>query len=431
MILRDKLLKRKARVGVIGMGYVGLPEAVAMALAGFRVTGIDVNEDKVKKINRGVSYIPDVEKQDMAEVVRKKMLHATADPGVIRNLDVICICVPTPFNVYKEPDLSYVVSAINMVKDNFRKGQLVILESTTYPGTTREELLPVLGKGGFKAGKDFYLAFSPERVDPGNKEYSITNTPKLVGGITAACTELSRIFYSQFITRVIAVSSPEIAEMSKLLENIFRNVNIALVNELMLLCDRMKIDVWEVVEAAKTKPFGFMSFKPGPGVGGHCIPVDPVYLSWKAREYDFGTRFIELAAETNSNMPYYVVSKILNLLRGKKSGQGKVLMLGAAFKEDIGDSRNSPALKLIELMEKEDVNVFYNDPHVSVLKINGKIFKSRRLTPQLCREMDCVVILTDHSDYDYEWIARNSKLILDTRNATKNLKKYRKKIRKI
>lgn len=424
MSLKEKILKREAKIGIIGLGYVGLPQAVALARAGFQVTGIDVDRDKVKKVNREFSYISDVKKEELQGVVKTKKLHATTDPRTIRNLDVICICVPTPFNVYKEPDLSYVQKATAEIAKNLRPPQLIILESTTYPGTTREIMLPVLEKTGFKVGRDFYLTFSPERIDPGNKQYYITNTPKVIGGITKECTKIGALFYSQFVTRVVPVSSPEVAEMSKLLENIFRNVNIALVNELMLLCDRMKINIWEVIEAAKTKPFGFMSFKPGPGVGGHCIPVDPVYLSWKAKEYDFHTRFIELAAEINSNMPYYVVSKILKLLQheDKRVSKSKILILGVAFKKDIADIRNSPALKVIELLKAEGVKILYNDPYISKIKVGKSVLKSTRLTKDLLRSCDCVAILTDHSDYDYEWIAKNSRLILDTRNIIKERK---------
>ena len=439
MSLKEKILKKKARVGIIGLGYVGLPEAVALAKVGFQVTGIELNKNKVEKVNRGHSYIADIREGELRDVVRRGKLRATTNPSAIRNLDVICICVPTPFNIYKEPDLSYVRDATQQIAKNFRPQpsrfceQLIILESTIYPGATREVVLPVLSTGptrkkeGRKVGRDFYLVFSPERIDPGNKKYYITNTPKVVGGITRKCTELGTLFYNQFISKVIPVSSPEVAEMSKLLENIFRNVNIALVNELMLLCDRMKINIWEVIEAAKTKPFGFMSFKPGPGVGGHCIPVDPVYLSWKAKEYDFHTRFIELAAEINSNMPYYVVSKILKLLqhKAKSVSKSKIVILGAAFKKDISDVRNSPALKVIELLKEEDAKVLYNDPYVPMLKIGKDLLKSTNLTPVLLMSADCVVILTDHSNYDYEWIVKNSRLILDTRNVIKKGKVQR------
>ncbi|OIN97767.1 UDP-N-acetyl-D-glucosamine dehydrogenase [Candidatus Desantisbacteria bacterium CG_4_10_14_0_8_um_filter_48_22] len=432
MLLKEKILSKKAKVCIIGLGYVGLPEAVAAANAGFRVFGFDLDKTKVNNVNRGKLYISDIEEQDFKRVIRSGALSATTDPRILSEADVICVAVPTPFNVYKEPDLSYVLKATEFIAKNSRKGQLVILESTTYPGTTREVMLPVLKKKEMKPGRDFFLAFSPERIDPGNSDFHTTNTPKVAGGITPRCTEMVKLFYSQFIIKVIPVSSPEVAELTKLLENIFRNVNIALVNELMLLCDRMKINIWEVVEAAKTKPFGFMSFMPGPGVGGHCIPVDPVYLSWKAKEFDFHTRFIELAAEVNSNMPYYVVSKVNALLRKKSPEDSTVLVLGVAFKKGISDMRNSPSLKIMDLMQKEGFDVLYNDPYVPSTSLRehggGKIYRSSKLTSKLLRSADCVVVVTDHPDYDYEWIARHAKCILDTRNALKGVKGCRDKI---
>jgi len=427
MKLRDKIRNRSARIGVVGLGYVGLPEAVALAKIGFTVYGIDIDKRKVKSINSGHNYIEDIPDEDLAEVVKSGKLNATTDEKIMKTLDVITICVPTPFNENKEPDLSFIVKVANSINKNFKRDSLIILESTTYTGTTREILMSLFEKSGNKAGRDYYLAFSPERIDPGNRRYTINNTPKVVGGITKKCTEMAKLFYSQFVEKVIAVSTPEAAEMVKLLENIFRNVNIALLNELALLCDRMKIDIWEVVDAASSKPFGFMPFYPGPGVGGHCIPVDPVYLSWKAKEYDFHTRFIELAAEINSNMPYYVVSKLLRLLHGKPLKKCRVLLLGAAFKKDISDMRNSPSLKVMELLKGEDVKYIYNDPHVP--RLNGS--RSAVLTEKLLKSMDAVVILTDHSAYDYEWIVANSKLVLDTRNATKNARKHQNRIVKI
>jgi len=431
MTLKEKIISKKARVGIIGLGYVGLPEAVAAGIAGFSVTGIDLDRKKVNDINHGRLYIPDVKEEDFKQVVKTEALRATTNFRVIPELDVICIAVPTPFNANKEPDLTAVKEATDQIAKYLRRDQLIILESTTYPGTTREVLLPRLQEKGLKVGRDFYLAFSPERIDPGNKEYTITNTPKIVGGITGRCTEMAKLFYSQFIIKTVPVSSTESAEMTKLLENIFRLVNIALVNELMLLSDRMKINIWEVVEAAKTKPFGFMSFMPGPGVGGHCIPVDPVYLSWKAKEYDFHTRFIELAAEINSNMPYYVVSKILTLLRKKARKKYTVLVLGAAFKKCVSDVRNSPALKVIELLQNEGIKVVYNDPYVPQISVRGRIIKSLPLKEKLLKSVDCVAIITDHPDYDYNWLARHSRLILDTRNATKEVRGFRTKIIRI
>jgi len=427
MKLKDKILNKTARIGVIGLGYVGLPEAVALAKEGYQVYGIDIDKKKVKSINAGKNYIEDIPDEDLSEAVKSGKLKATSDEKILKTLDVVTICVPTPFNENKEPDLSYIVNVANSINRNFKKDSLIILESTTYTGTTREILMSLFEKSGYKAGKDYYLAFSPERIDPGNRKYTIYNTPKVVGGITKKCTEMAELFYGEFVEKVVPVSTPEAAEMVKLLENIFRNVNIALLNELTLLCDRMKIDIWEVVEAAKSKPFGFMPFYPGPGVGGHCIPVDPVYLSWKAKEFDFHTRFIELAAEINSNMPYYVISKLFRLLHGKPLNKCKVLLLGAAFKRDISDMRNSPSLKVMELLKKEDVKYLYNDPHVPTL--DGQ--RSVKLTEQLMRSMDAVVILTDHSSYDYHWIVKNSKLVLDTRNAAKDVKAGRQKIIKI
>jgi len=419
MNLREKILSKKAKIGIIGLGYVGLPEAVGLANVGFDVTGIDLSKEKIARVNRGDCYIEDIDKKEFKNAVNSKKLRATTDSSVIKNLDIVCVCVPTPFNIYKEPDLTCVRQATEQIAKNFgSKEKLVVLESTTYPGTTREIMLEAFSSSGRKVGRDFYLAFSPERIDPGNKKYYVTNTPKVVGGITKECTSLASLFYSQFVERTVPVSSPETAEMTKLLENIFRNVNIALMNELMLLCDRMKIDIWEVVDAAKTKPFGFMSFKPGPGVGGHCIPIDPVYLSWKAKEYDFHTRFIELAAEINSNMPYYVISRISRLLQrqGKPLNKSRVLLLGVAFKKDIDDVRNSPALKIIELLLKEGVKVVYNDPFIPKFKEDSIYMKSSKLTKQFINSCDCSVILTDHSCYDYKWIAKNSKMVLDTRN---------------
>ncbi len=427
MKLEGKILKKTARIGVIGLGYVGLPEAVALARKGFFVYGIDIDKKKVDSVNAGRNYIEDIPDEDLSEAVKSNKLKATSDASVIKTLDVITICVPTPFNENKEPDLSYIVNVADTINKYFKKDSLIILESTTYAGTTREILMSLFEKSGHKTGRDYYLAFSPERIDPGNKKFTISNTPKVVGGVTGKCTKMAQLFYSQFVEKVVAVSTPEIAEMVKLLENIFRNVNIALLNELALLCDRMKIDIWEVIEAAKSKPFGFMPFYPGPGVGGHCIPVDPVYLSWKAKEYDFHTRFIELAAEINSNMPYFVVSKLIKLLHGKPLDKCRVMLLGAAFKKDISDVRNSPSLKVIQLLKNEEIRCFYNDPHVP--KLDG--MRSSKLTKNLLKSMDAVVILTDHSDYDFDWITQNSKLILDTRNAAKNVKKNRNRIIKI
>jgi len=421
--LEDKIVKKTARVGVIGLGYVGLPLAVEFAKAGFLVTGIDVDEERVAKVREGSSYVGDVSDEDLRLVISQGSLTVTAQYDATRELDAILVCVPTPFTKSKKPDISYIISATREIAGHLRPGQLVILKSTTYPGTTQEEMLPILESSGLKVGEDFFLAFSPERVDPGNQKYTIKSTPVLVGGVTERCTQLAKMLQEQIIERVHPVSSPRVAEMAKLLENIFRSVNIALVNELAQLCDRMGIDVWEVVEAAATKPFGFMPFRPGPGVGGHCIPVDPYYLSWKAREYDFHTNFIELAAETNENMPYYVVSKITSAINdmGKSISDAKILALGVAYKPDIYDFRLSSSLKIIELLQDRGADILYNDPYIPTINNKDKALESSELTKSLLKEMDCVVILTDHAYYDYEWIAQNSRLIVDTRNATKGI----------
>ena len=433
--IKAKILGRNAKVGIMGLGYVGLPAAVQFGKSGFEVTGIDTDEIKVKKINQGENFIQDVKDAELKELVESGKLKADSRYDVIAQLDAILICVPTPFNKNREPDLSAVIAATKGIAKHLKNGQLIILESTTYPGTTEEVLQPILEESGLKAGVDFYLAYAPERLDPGREDYTVKNTPKVVGGINQESTDVVALLYQQAIDSVVPVSTAKVAEMSKLLENIFRNVNIALVNELMRLCDRMKIDIWEVVDAAATKPFGFMNppFYPGPGVGGHCIPVDPVYLSWKAKEYDFFTRFIDLAAEVNANVPYYVVGKIIDALISSNSRikGATILILGAAFKKDIDDVRNSVTLKIIELLSNENVDVSYNDPFVSQLEVKGKGFKSVELTPERMAASDCVAILTDHSSYDYQWVVDNSKIVVDTRNSTKNVVGEKEKIVKI
>lgn len=422
MSLIDKITSKTARIGIIGLGYVGLPLAIAISDAGFSVVGIEVDKEKALKINGGESYIPDVELPAVKKAVDEGRFSATTDFSAIKKLDIISICVPTPLSEMHEPDISYVRSAANEAGKYLKSGQLVILESTTYPGTTEEVVLPILEESGLTVGKDFYLAFSPERVDPGNKTYGIRNTPKVIGGVTQQCTELARSFYSQFVQIVVPVSSTRAAEMTKLLENIFRCVNIALVNELMLLSDRMGINIWEVIEAAASKPFGFMPFTPGPGLGGHCIPIDPFYLSWKARQYDFHTEFIELAGKTNESIPYYVVSKISQALNShEKSVNGaKILILGLAYKKDIGDTRESPAIKIISLLDGLGARIAIHDPYVDEKVIGTKTYKSATLTPDIVSESDCVVIVTDHTGVDYNMVADNSRLIVDTRNKLKN-----------
>jgi len=431
--LEQKIKSKKAVIGVVGLGYVGLPLAVEFALKGFKTIGIDLSKWKVEKLNKGENYIQDVNDKDLEKVVKKGLLSAYDNYSRISDADVIYICVPTPFTENKEPDISYIVSAAEEISKGLRKDQLVILKSTTFPNTTEGYVQPILEKTGSKVGKDFYLAFSPERIDPGNKIWTTKNTPIVVGGVTKKCTELAALANSQIHDKVVKVSNPKVAEMEKLLENIFRSVNIALVNELALLCDRMGgINVWEVIEAASTKPFGFMPFYPGPGIGGHCILIDPYYLEWQARAYDFVTHFIRLAAETNENMPFYVKHMILREISqtDKSIHKSKILFLGAAFKKDVDDTRHSPAIKVMELLLKDfdGLNLKYNDPYVPEIEVNGLKLKSVELTKKLLKESDLVVITTNHSVYDYDFIVQNSKKVIDTRNATKNVKKNREKI---
>lgn len=420
--LKTKIKSKEAKIGVIGLGYVGLPLAIEFSLCGFSVTGFELDGVKIEKINKGISYIPDVKTDDIASLVKEKRLYATDDFSNIALQDVLFICVPTPFTKAKAPDISYIINATRSIKENLKKGQLIILQSTTYPGTTEEVVVPILEETGLKPDIDFFVAFSPERIDPGNKMYTIKNTPKVVGGLTGVSTELAWLLFSQIIEggNVYPVSSPKVAELCKLLENTFRAVNIALVNELTLLCRRMDIDVWEVIKAASTKPFGFMKFFPGPGVGGHCIPVDPFYLSWKAREFDFSTKFIELAAEINLMMPRYVVSLVASALNQKKKSLNgsKVLVLGAAFKKDIDDYRNSPSMFIMELLLGENVELFYNDPYIPSIEVKEKTLTTTEIKNETLKDMDCVVIATDHSSYKYKDIVEWSNLVIDTRNAT-------------
>ncbi len=419
-MLKDLIEKKKARIGIIGLGYVGLPIAIEIAAKGFKVTGLDIDRDRVKKINRGISFITDVESRTLAKFVRSAAIHATIDPAHLKSCDVILICVPTPVNANKEPDLLPVIQSTEWVGRYLRRGQLVIMKSTTYPETTEKVLLPILEKTGLKVGKDFFLAFCPERIDPGNKRYGVVNTPVVIGGVTRRCTRIAAFFYSKFVDNVHVVSSARAAEMSKILENTFRNVNIALVNEFAQLCERMgNIDIWEVIDAARTKPFGFMPFYPGPGVGGHCIPIDPYYLSWKAREYDFHTVFIELSARINEEMPYFVVNKTMEVLSqsGVCPNKARVLLLGMAFKRDISDLRDSPAIRVYTIIKSRVGRVDYHDPHVPALDLDGHKVKSVRLDKQTMEKYDIAVILTDHKAFDHELIAKHARLIVDTRNA--------------
>ena len=418
--LKDKIETKTARVGIVGLGYVGLPLAVEFAKSGFHVTGIDLQQSRVDRLMQGESYIQDVPSSDVAQLVEGRRLDATTDFSVIRDLDTINVCVPTPLRKTKDPDMSYIVSAAEKIAEYFHPGLLVILESTTYPGTTDELLLPSFEKQGLKVGEDFFLCFSPERVDPGNPIYQTSNTPKVVGGITPACTEIGALFFSQALEHVVPVSNTRVAEMVKLLENTFRMINIGLVNEMALMCDGMGINVWEVIDAAATKPFGFMPFYPGPGLGGHCIPIDPFYLSWKTKQSGIEARFIELAGYINGNMPHFVVDKVQNALNnhGKAVKGSRVHIVGVAYKRNIDDMRESPALDVILLLKKLGAEVTYSDPFVPALKLDGLDLASQDAN-SAARQADCVVIITDHSGFDYKGLLESAKLIVDTRNAMK------------
>jgi UDP-N-acetyl-D-glucosamine dehydrogenase len=432
--LRRKITDREARVGVIGLGYVGLPLAVEFAQAGFHVTGIDVSKKTVETVRAGRSHIADVPSEVVADLVRRRMLRAQSRYKGCGRCDVIVICVPTPLRKTKDPDISYIINALEKIAREIRRGQLVVLESTTYPGTTEEVLKPRLEAGGLQAGRDFFLAFSPERVDPGNQRFTTHNTPKVVGGTTPNCTDVAAHLYGQAVQSVHPVSSTQVAEMVKLLENTFRAVNIGLVNEIALMCDRLGLDVWEVIDGAATKPFGFMRFYPGPGIGGHCIPLDPHYLSWKLKTLDYSARFIELAAEINGNMPFVVASKATELLnRKKKSVNGsRVMILGVAYKRDTSDVRESPALDVLRLLMDRGAKVSFHDPYNREIRIDGgRVNRVTPLTPANLKRADLVVIVTDHSSYDYDMIVRHSSVVLDTRNATRHVRAGRSKVHKL
>jgi UDP-N-acetyl-D-glucosamine dehydrogenase len=423
MQLGEKLAARKARLGVIGLGYVGLPLSVEMAEAGFTVVGIDSDPRKVEEIRARRSYIPDVKSEALAECVAAGRLDATTDTSVLATLDAVSICVPTPLSKTKDPDVTYILDAVAAIRKHLKPGQLVVLESTTYPGTTDELIRTELEATGLKAGRDFYLAFSPERIDPGNRTHGTRNTPKVVGGITPRCTELAVQLYSQFIDRVVPVSSARTAEMVKLLENTFRSVNIALVNELAQMCDVLGVDAYEVIDAAATKPFGFLAFYPGPGLGGHCIPIDPHYLAWKLKAHDFTARFIGLAAEVNQQMPNLVVEKVVAGLnhQGRPVKGSRILALGVAYKKDVSDVRESPALTVIRLLGSKGAKVSYHDPYVPELITESGSMASTPLTEENLRLADCVVILTDHSSFDMPAIVSLSRLVIDSRNSTRGL----------
>ncbi len=439
MYIKNSLIKkieaRKATIGVIGLGYVGLPLVIRFAEEGFTVQGFDVDDEKVAMLNAGQSYIKHIPSEKIAEAVASQKLTATADFTKLSTPDCILICVPTPLDERKAPDMRFINATIYELAAHLREGQLIVLESTTYPGTTRELLLPKFESKGLEVGEKYFLAFSPEREDPGNTQYTTQNIPKVVGGITAACTEVASVLYDQIVDQVIPVSSTEVAEFTKLLENIFRAVNIALVNELKVLATKMGVDIWEIIEASSTKPFGFMPFYPGPGLGGHCIPIDPFYLAWKAKEYNFNAHFIELAGEVNTGMPEYVISRLSDALnqRGKCFKDAKVLILGVAYKKDTDDIRESPALELIEILRTKGVNTFYNDPYIgeiSRLRSYDFMLESSQLSESFLESMDAVLITTAHSVYDYNWIVQNSGLVVDTRNATRNVKEGKEKILK-
>jgi len=424
--LADSFPGPEATVGVVGLGYVGLPLALEAADAGFRVVGVEKDGDKRERLAAGEALYEGLDGDRLRRLIGGGGLRLSGDAGELLACDIICICVPTPLTRTRDPDLSFVRLAAEETAAAVRDGKrpkLVILESTSYPGTTREVLLPALEGEGLQACRDFHLAYSPERVDPGNPRWNITNTPKLVSGLNACCAEGADRFYASFVERTVRVSSLEVAEMAKLLENIFRGVNIALVNELWMLCDRMKLDVWEVIEAAATKPFGFMPFWPGPGLGGHCIPVDPFYLSWKAREYDFQTEFIELAGKVNVNMPYFVAGLVGRELNraGKNFRGSRVLILGVAYKPDVGDTRETPAARIIDILRKEGAEVLYHDPHVPRLSLLGGVMESVELTPETLRGCDCVVIVTAHRGVDYGLVASSGLPVVDTRNALRTM----------
>ena len=419
MSLKARIENKEAQIGVIGLGYVGLPLAIEFAKAGFPVIGIDIDESKVARINAGENYIPDIADDTLQTLVNSGNLRATTDMDIIADLDAVVICVPTPLSKVGDPDISYIIAAIDVINKNIHKDLLIILESTTYPGTTQEILFTCLKKSGLTVGKDYFLCFSPERIDPGNEKYTIANTPKVIGGVTAACTQLGALLYEQIVDKVVTVSSPETAEMVKLLENTYRSINIGLVNEVAIMCEKLGVDVWEVIDAAATKPYGFMKFTPGPGLGGHCIPIDPQYLSWKMRTLDYNPRFINLAAEINSAMPAFVKDTVADALNrhGKALNKSSILILGAAYKKDIDDVRESPALDVLILLETAGATVDFFDPYVTDIVIDGKTKTGlTELKNESLQTYDAVAILTDHSNVDYELVKKQAVLIIDTRN---------------
>ncbi|MCZ0756417.1 nucleotide sugar dehydrogenase [Anoxybacillus sp. J5B_2022] len=430
--LLNKIEKKEAIIGVVGLGYVGLPLAVEKAKAGFKVIGFDIQQSRVDQVNSGINYIGDVVDEDLHEMVKTGYLQATTDYARISEVDAVAIAVPTPLDEHHQPDTSYVENSANEIAKYAHEGMLVVLESTTYPGTTEEIVKPALEKKGLIVGETVFVAYSPERVDPGNKVFKTKNTPKVVGGVTEKCTKVAAALYRSVLEGdVHEVSSPAVAEMEKIFENTFRHINIALANEMAILCERMGIDVWEVIEAAKTKPYGFMAFYPGPGLGGHCIPIDPFYLTWKAREYNYHTRLIELAGEINNAMPEYVVNRTMHILNeeGKALRGSKVTVLGVAYKKDIDDVRESPVLKIVELLEQHGAEFTVVDPYVPSFRACNRVIETVALTPELLQQSDIVLITTDHSNFDYEMIAQNSPVIFDTRNALKDVEKPNKYVK--
>jgi len=431
--LKKKIQSKKSKVGIIGLGYVGLPLAVSFGQAGFNVVGIDISKNKISMLKKKKSPVQGVTDDEVSDLVSSKKLTLTSDYSKIASLDVVIVCVPTPLSKSWDPDLSFIISATLAIAQNFKKGQLIVLESTTYPGTTEEVLLSEFQQNGLKVGKDFYLCFSPERIDPGNIQYGTTNIPKVVGGVTPKCSELAEVLYGQVVTRVVKVSSPKVAEMAKLLENTFRIVNIGLVNELAKASKELNIDIWEVIEAASTKPFGFMPFFPGPGIGGHCIGVDPMYLSWKAKFHGQELRFIELARQVNSSMPQFVVEKVAQILneKGKSIKKSKIMMLGVAYKKNIDDVRESPAFEIIETLSEKGANISYHDPYVPQVFMDEKKITSKSLTQKNLHNSDLVIIATDHDNVPYDSVVKHSKLIFDTRNVLEKNSIRSKKIIKL
>ncbi|MFC1549122.1 nucleotide sugar dehydrogenase [Candidatus Omnitrophota bacterium] len=416
--LRKKIKNKEAVVTVVGLGYVGLPIALEFCKKGFAVNGFDTNPHRIKRLRKKESYINDIPSEEIRRISDRGRFSVTTDDKVLKSSDVIIICVPTPLRKVKDPDISFIIRASRTLRKRMRSGQFIVVESTTYPGTTRDLILPELEKSGYKLDEDFFLAFSPERIDPGNKKYEFTNIPKVVGGLTEKSTKLGEKLYSKVVKKVVGVSKAEVAEVTKLLENTFRIVNIGLINEFAILCDKLDIDVWEVIEAAGTKPFGFMPFHPGPGIGGHCIPADPMYLSWKARTVGFKTEMIDLASQINHMIPKHIVKRVEKILRSskKKISGSKILVVGITYKKDVNDLRESPAIDIVEFLKRKKAGLSYHDPYIPYLDIYGIRMKSKKLTPALIKDQDMVLVTTDHSDLNYGMIARNAKVIFDTRN---------------